>query len=90
MSQYINILGIIFITKEILELITSYIIGSYYEHIAVKTFIDGKAFSSGVQLSMNPRLEFEFTLFLVGLSLLVLASLLKSGNQIQQENDLTI
>ncbi|RLJ65482.1 Protein of unknown function (DUF2975) [Lacinutrix venerupis] len=83
-------LGLILIIGEVLDLIVTYVLGSYYGSISVETFIDGKSFYDGINLTMNPRLEFDFTLFLVGLSLLVLTSLLKSANILQQENELTI
>jgi len=39
---------------------------------------------------MNPRLDFDFILLFVGLSIIVLSSLLRNGDKLQQENDLTI
>ena len=86
----VRCLGAVFIISESLSLLFSYFLGTYYGRVGVKTVIDGKRLSDGLELSMNPRLEFDFAFFVVGLSLLVLGSLLKSGNQIQQENDLTI
>ncbi|SFI54694.1 DUF2975 domain-containing protein [Olleya namhaensis] len=83
-------LGAVFIISESLSLLFSYVLSTYYGRIGVKTLIEGKRLSDGLELSINPRLEFDFAFFVVGLSLLVLASLLKSGNQLQQENDLTI
>lgn len=83
-------LGIIIILKTVIELIINYVLGQYFDHVISKTLVDGKIFSQGINLTLNPRLDFEFTLFLVGLSLLVLANLLKAGNSIQQENNLTI
>jgi len=86
----VKLLGLIIVLKEVLELTISYVLGKYYGIIDLEKLVDGKTFFGGVELSMNPRLEFNFTLFLVGLSIIVLATLLKSGNKLQQENDLTI
>lgn len=83
-------LGIIIISNTLIALVLTYILGSYFGNISVETMIDNKTFGGGINLSMNPRLEFDFTLFFVGISLLVLTTLLKSGNELQQENDLTI
>lgn len=90
LNKKVKYLGILFIVSESLSLLFSYVLGSYYGNISTQTLIDGKRLSGGLDLSMNPRLEFDYAFFLIGLSLLVLASLLKSGNQLQQENDLTI
>mgnify|MGYP000684030633 CR=1 FL=1 len=90
LNKKVKYLGIVFIFSESLSLLFSYVLGSYYGRISTQTLIDGKRLSGGLDLSMNPRLEFDFAFFLIGLSLLVLASLLKSGSQLQQENELTI
>jgi hypothetical protein len=92
MSLHKNVkwLGAIMIIKTLLNLIISYVYSSYYGVISTETLVDNNTFSGGIRFSLNPRLEFEFSLFLIGLSLLVLANLLKAGNSIQQENELTI
>ncbi|MGB2684077.1 MAG: DUF2975 domain-containing protein, partial [Olleya sp.] len=90
LNKKVKYLGVVFIFSESLSLLFSYVLGSYYGRISTQTLIDGKRLSGGLDLSMNPRLEFDFAFFIIGLSLLVLASLLKSGNQLQQENDLTV
>lgn len=83
-------LGIVIVIKVALELTVSYVYSTYYGLIRTETLVDNKTFSGGIRFSINPRLDFEFSLFLVGLTLIVLASLLKAGNSIQQENKLTI
>jgi len=83
-------LGLVFTLTEILRLLFSYILGTYYRYISSETLINGETLTDGIKLSMNPRLEFDLAFFMIGLSLIVLANLLKSGSQLQQENDLTV
>lgn len=79
--------GLLFITWESLYLITSYIFGNYYSHIGLENFFK---YSNVMRLNINPRLEFDFTKLLIGLSLLILSKLLKKGKEMQEENNLTI
>ncbi|WP_040280561.1 DUF2975 domain-containing protein [Psychroserpens damuponensis] len=88
--KMIRIIGAIIILDTVFELIMSFIIGKKYDLIKTETLVDNDTFVGAIRFSMNPRLEFDFMFFIIGLSLLVLASLLKRGSQIQQENDLTI
>ncbi|WP_430466977.1 DUF2975 domain-containing protein [Winogradskyella ouciana] len=83
----IQILGIILIVQVLLVTICNYIVGSQLSMVGIRP-LDYKL--NYVTLSMNPRLDFDFMIFFVGISLLVLSTLLKSGNELKQENDLTI
>ena len=49
-------------------------------------FMTNNAFN----INFNPTLEFDFSMFIVGLSLLVVSILLHKGNDLQTENELTI
>lgn len=83
----IQTLGLILILQVLMVTICNLILGNQLSYVDIKP-LDYKV--QYVTLSMNPRIDFDFTLFLVGFSLIVLSSLLKAGNRIQQENELTI
>ena len=88
--KMIRLIGWVAIFSTSFELVMSYVIGKKYDYISTETLVDNTIFNGITKFSMNPRLEFDFMFFIIGFSMLVLASLLKKGSQIQQENDLTI
>jgi hypothetical protein len=84
LAKKIKWVGLLFIIQQLLSLILSVIFGTYYGYAGFEKM------SNDVQLNINPRLEFDFTLIIVGLGLIVLSVLLQKGNEIQQENKFTI
>ena len=86
LSKRIKKTGFLLIIGQIITLFLSLIFTFYYGFASFKNWNQ----NNGIQLTINPRLEFDIVLTLVGLSLLILGVLLKKGNEIQQENDLTI
>ncbi|MEM5563581.1 DUF2975 domain-containing protein [Psychroserpens sp. AS72] len=88
--KMIRLIGWVVIFSTSFELVMSYVIGKKYYFVKTETLVDNTIFNGVTKFSMNPRLEFDFMFFIIGFSLLVLASLLKKGSLIQQENDLTI
>ncbi|MDT0557920.1 DUF2975 domain-containing protein [Ichthyenterobacterium sp. W332] len=80
-------LGIILIIEVILTTISNFILAKDLPIIKVGPIDSSLRY---VSIYMNPRLDFNFTLVLIGLSLIILATLLREGNRIQQENELTI
>ncbi|MCK8479167.1 DUF2975 domain-containing protein [Psychroserpens algicola] len=88
--KMINGVGLLIIFNTMIKLIISILISLKYDFISVETLLDNSFINDAVRFSINPRLEFEFKFFIIGLSLLVLAGLLKKGNQIKQDNELTI
>jgi len=88
--KYVKYLGVILICKEILHFVITICLSKYYRNIVMQTRIDNSILHDGIDITMVPRLEINIPLIILGLSILVFASLLKAGNQLQQENDLTI
>lgn len=86
----VKYLGVVLIVKTVFTIVISFVFASYYSYIKTETLVANENFNAGFQFSINPRIEFDFSLFLIGISLLVLASLLKAGTNLQQENELTI
>ncbi|MGY8910065.1 MAG: DUF2975 domain-containing protein [Flavobacteriales bacterium] len=86
LSSKIKTLGILMIVWQIFSLILSIILGQYFKYAWLKNTVG----LQDISIIINPRIEFNFTVFLIGISLIVLSILLKKGFNIQQENDLTI
>lgn len=80
-------IGILIILGEVLGLILNLIIGMYISHVGIETDID---YYNAFNINFNPTLEFNFSMFIVGLSLLVVSIFLIKGNDLQTENELTI
>jgi len=87
LSKFIKIVGALLVFNVLLDLVSSYILGSALPIIKIEPIDRNLRY---VDLYMNPRLEFDLVLFLTGLSLIILSILLKEGYRIKQENDLTI
>lgn len=87
LSKFIKAIGALLVFKTLLVIVSNFILGTKLPFIVVDPLDYNLRY---LTVSMNPRLDFDFTLFLVGLSLVILSTLLKKGNQIQEENDLTI
>ena len=83
----INLIGILLICHVLLNSIINFILGIDLPYVGISPLDYNLKY---VTISMNPRLDFDFTLFLIGFMLIVLSTLLNKGNQIQQENDLTV
>lgn len=83
----IRAIGFLLIALVLLKVVSNFILGKDLPFIVIEPLGDNMKY---VAISMNPRLDFDFTLFLVGFMLIVLSTLLKRGRQIQEENDLTI
>jgi hypothetical protein len=86
LSKKIKIVGSLIIISQILTFTLSIIFGFYYDYVGFENIIN----NNGIELNINPRLDFDLTLILVGLSLLIFSILLTKGNALEQENDLTI
>ncbi|HBY67276.1 MAG TPA: hypothetical protein DEG69_05625, partial [Flavobacteriaceae bacterium] len=89
-SKNIKYIGLAFIISEIVSLLLSIYFINSYGLIQFKLPTEDRNLSQVIKYSFNPTLDFDFTFFIMGLSLLALAFLLKKGNEIKEENDLTI
>ena len=86
LTKQINLIGVLIIVWQLIKILISVIYSFYYSYVG----FENKDDNLGIQLNINPRLDFDLSLIFIGLGLLVLSILLKKGNAIQQENDLTI
>lgn len=86
LSYKIKWIGILFILWQLIETLLSFSFGLFYNYVGFENF----QVNEGFQLSIYPRIEFDATLFLLGICLLVLNTILERANTIQTENDLTI
>ncbi|MBF8149771.1 DUF2975 domain-containing protein [Winogradskyella sp. F6397] len=82
-----RLIGFLLIADVLLRVVSNFILGNDLPYIGIDPLDYNMRY---VSISMNPRLDFNFTLFLIGLALIILSTLLKKGTQIQEENDLTI
>lgn len=86
-ARHTKLIGLLITLKQVLGLILSFVIGSSYNLISINSETN---YNNAFNLSLNPTLEFNFSMFIVGLSLLVVSILLNKGNNLQTENELTI
>lgn len=84
-SKYLNIIGLVVMLKEITRICYYYLVDkNIIELMRLRNY---KIFDG---ISLNSIFSFTLTPFIIGLSLLFLASIFKRGYYLQQENDLTI
>jgi hypothetical protein len=91
MYKKIYIIGVILIAAELIQLILGFLYSKWFslvrlEKVSEITNLGGREFN----VQFNPSTSFSTQAFLFGLSLIILASLLKYGAQLEKENALTI
>ena len=86
LTKHINLTGLLIIIWQLLKALISIIYISFYSFAG----FENSGENLGIQLNINPRIEFDLVLIFIGLGLLVLSLLLKKGNALQNENELTI
>ena len=84
-------IGIVLVISELIKLILSFLYAKWYgavrlEKVSSIAKLGGQEFN----VHFNPTLDFNLSFVLFGLSLIVIASLFKYGNKLQQEQALTI
>ena len=90
LSNKVRKLGVVLTFLVFFKLLLSFIFHLYFDVITVLTSIENEIIANPTNVLIYPRLDFNLLMFIVGLSLIILSTLLKEGNRIQQENDLTI
>lgn len=86
----VKIMGIVILIQEIGKFVIIQFIDNYYYPIFISSTLNGRAFENAIKVNINPSSNFNTTLFIVGISLLVLSKLLKQGYFLKEENELTI
>ncbi|MBX0333075.1 DUF2975 domain-containing protein [Pontibacter sp. HSC-14F20] len=87
-AQKVKWIGLIVIIAELITVVINFIYSQYFGIMIITALKNGAR--ETLQVTMNPRLDLNFTLLLVGLSLVVLSSLLKLGNTLEKEHQLTV
>ena len=90
MIKKVRWLGLLFIAAEFIKLVSNYILKKNCGSIGLVSYQDGNIMERPFNLSIEPILDFDFKMFMIGLAILVLSSLLRIGNRIEGENNLTI
>lgn len=86
----VKLLGIIILVQEIVKFVIIQFIDKYYYPIFINSYLNNIPLKNPINITINPSSNFNLTLFIVGISLLVLSKLLKQGYFLKQENELTI
>ncbi|WP_348743626.1 hypothetical protein [Tenacibaculum sp. 190524A05c] len=86
-SKNVKRIGFLLILMEVLGAIFNLIIGIHISHVGIETDI---LFRNAFDINFNPTIEFDLSMFITGLSLLVVSILLNKGNDLQTESNLTI
>jgi len=86
----VKIIGSILVISELIQVIILLCIQGSYPMIHISSLKDGSFIDVAYQLNFSRSLDFDLTLFIVGICLLLLGSLLKCGHTLQKENELTI
>ena len=89
-SKRVNYLGLLLISFELFTLLLTIIISSEIGAVIISSTKNNEHLDEAMKLYINPQFDFDITIFIVGLSLLILSSLLKMGSKLEQENNLTI
>jgi len=83
-------LGILLIFSTLFKFLISIIFFYCYDIITITSSINNQTILNPTNVLIYPRLNFSFGHFLIGLSIIILSALLKKGNNLQQENELTV
>lgn len=86
LPKRIKIIGVLLVLWQLKNLIISYIFTKFYDSIELENFQKYE----DIEIRLNYNFDFSITYVAVGLLFLVLSILLKAGDEIKQENDLTI
>ncbi len=89
-SFYIKSIAILLIVNELITFMLSIYFSTQFDIIRYIYEDTNTLINQGISLQLNPRLDINPFFIIVGLSLLVLNSLLSKGQNLQEENDLTI
>lgn len=90
LSKKVKLLGLLLVLGVLFKLLLSYILFLNFDVIKFTSSINNTIILNPIDVLIRPRLNFKLGIFLLGISLIILGNLLKKGNAIQQENDLTI
>lgn len=88
--QRVTWLGLILIISELMNASQSYYISRLIDYIDISSYDNGSTINNGLRTQIYPMITFEWSIFIVGCSLLVLSTLLRQGNILETENELTI
>ncbi len=83
-------LGFVITAFVFLILLLSYSLSILNSHLSIFSLKNNSTLKNSIDIQIIPYLGFNWTLFFVGLSLIILSSLLKIGSSIESENKLTI
>ncbi|WP_430815789.1 DUF2975 domain-containing protein [Carboxylicivirga sp. RSCT41] len=86
----VNKISYLLIFYVLLKLVISVAMALFGWYIRFESYTNGIPNILPMNIDIRARIDFEFTLFIVGLSLWGLSALLKRGNFIELENNLTI
>lgn len=85
--RYILFIGIALIAQVFLVTVSDFILAQSLSLIWIKPLFNHPGF---VNLTINPRIDFNFTILFIGIALMVLGKLFKVGTELKEENELTI
>lgn len=88
--QRVKWLGLIMIISELLNAGRSYYMSRLTDYIDISSYDNSSTIISGLRTQIYPMITFEWSIFTIGCSLLVLSTLLQQGNILEAENELTI
>ncbi|WP_179374875.1 DUF2975 domain-containing protein [Winogradskyella wichelsiae] len=86
----VKCLGLLLVFATLFKFLVSFIFSFYYELMTITSRIDNTLILNPTNVLIRPRLNFNIWIFIIGIALIIFSELLKNGNQIQQENDLTV
>lgn len=91
LHKKVKTIGIIMITYQIVSLLLCFVYSRWFGLVKLEKVSNIENVGGyDVNVSFNPSLNFSLSMFIFGLSLIVLSSLFKQGYKLQQEQSLTI
>ncbi|MCU4154784.1 DUF2975 domain-containing protein [Carboxylicivirga sp. A043] len=86
----VNRTGLLLLIYVLIRFLISVVLAIFSTNIFFESITDGIPNIVALDINVRPRIVFDFTLFLVGLSLWGVSALFKKGAYIESENNLTI
>lgn len=90
MYRWVRILGLLFIGIVLIAAVVNYSLIIFNGYVELNSYQNDSLISQGINISIHPAIDFKWTILFVGLSLIVLSSLLKQAHELRMDNDLTI
>lgn len=85
-----RVIGFIILGYQFINTSLILILSNYFTVIRVDSLLNNVFFDRGLYVNITPRLDFNVSIFILGLSIIIIGFLFDQGEVLKQENELTI